>query len=187
MAEPTVVAGGNSEALAWTFFDTATYTSAATTQLTFFTTTRANSRLSNLNGRGLPTPQYFEIYYFNLDLLSPAGNNTPIEDQWDVSVGTGVAGIGSPTWSFILADKLTGPFPLRTLHSLGGVQGFTTQTTTEWGNNGNGQGTFASDGAIVIPPNQTFQMILDWPVAVTISANRDLVVSMTGVLHRRIL
>ena len=187
MAEPTSVSGGNSEALAWTFFDTATYTSGTTTQLTYFTTTRANSQLSNLNGRGLPTPQYFEIYFFNFDILTPAGNNTPIEDTWDIINGTGTAGQGAPTWQFVLADKVTGPFPLRQLHGLGGVEGFTTQPTTEFGNNGNGQGTFATDGAIVIPPNQTFQIVLTWPAAVTLSASRDLVLSMTGVLHRRIL
>lgn len=187
MAEPTSVSGGNSEALAWTFFDTAQYTSGTTTQLTFFTTTRANSQLSNLNGRGLPTPQYFEVYFFNFDILGLAGNASPIEDSWEIQHGTGVAGVGAPTWSFTLADKIMGPFPLYTLHGLGGVVGFTTQTTTEFANIGNGQGTFAVDGAVVIPPNQTFQMVLTWPAAVTLAANRDLVVSMTGVLHRRIL
>ncbi len=187
MAEPTSVSGGNSEALAWTFYDTATFTSAATTQLTFFTTTRATPQLSNLTGRGLPTPQYFEIYYFSCDLLSPAGNTAALADTWAVFNGTGTAGQGGPTWAFVLADKTTGPFPLNTLHALGGLQGFTTQTTTEYGQSGNGQGTFAADGAIVIPPNQTFQIQLTWPAAVTLAANRDIRVSMTGVLHRRIL
>ena len=187
MAEPTVVAGGNSEALAWTLFDTATYVSATTTQLTFFTTSRANQQLTNLNGGGLPNPQYFEIYFFNLDLLSPAGNFTPLANTWDIVSGTGVAGVGGPTWSFTLADKVMGTFPLRTLHGLGGVEGFTTQTTTEYANNGNGQGTFATDGAVVIPPTQTFSVNLTWPVAVTLSGNLDIVASMTGVLHRRIL
>ena len=187
IANPEKVAGGNSEALAWTLYDTATFVSATTTNLTFFTTARANAQLSNLNGGGLPTPQYFEAYFFNLDILTPAGNFTPIEDTWDVVNGTGVAGVGGPTWSFTLADKVMGPFPLVTLHGLGGIQGFTTQTTTEWGNNGNGQGTFATDGAVVIPPTQTFSINLTWPVTVTLAANRDLRVSMTGVLHRRIL
>lgn len=187
MAEPTDVSGGQSEALAWNFFDTATYVSAVTTQLEFFTTTRANRQLSNLNGRGLPTPQYFEIFSFNLDVLTPAGNSTPIEDTWEALNGTGVAGQGGPTWTFILADKNIGPFPLRTLRGLGGLRGFTTQTTTEWAQNGTGDSGFWADGAIVIPPNQTFSIVLDWPSPVTLSANRDLVPSMSGVLHRRIL
>lgn len=189
MAQPQAVPGGNSEALAWTLFDTVTYTSAATTQLTFFTTARANTQLSNLQGTGLPTPQYFEVYYFNFDVLALTGNSTPMSDTWELTHGTGTAGVGqgAPTWQFVLADKITGPFPLYSLHGLGGIQGFTTQTTTEYANNGNGQGTFAVDGAIVIPPNQTFSVVLTWPAAVTLSANRDVVVSMTGVLHRRIL
>lgn len=187
MAEPTKVSGGQSEALAWCFFDTAVYTSGATTQMTFFTTTRANQQLSNLNGRGLPTPQYFEIFSFNLDVLTPAGNTTPIEDTWEILNGTGVAAQGAPTWQFILADKNIGPFPLRTMQGLGGLRGFTTQTTTEWAQNGDGQGGAWADGAIVIPPNQTFSIVLTWPAAVTLSADRALVASMSGVLHRRIL
>jgi len=188
MAEPTAIPGGQSEALAWTFFDTAQYVSGATTQLTFFTTTRANQQLSNLNGRGLPTPQYFEIFSFNLDVLTAAGNNTPIEDTWDVLNGVGGAGgTGAPTWQFILADKNVGPFPLRTMQGLGGLRGFTTQATTEWAQNGDGEGGFWQDGAIVIPPNQTFSIVLTWPAAVTLSSNLDLAASMSGVLHRRVL
>lgn len=188
MAEPTAVPGGQSEALAWNFFDTAQYVSGTTTQLTYFTTTRANQQLSNLNGRGLPTPQYFEIFSFNLDVLSAAGNNTPLEDNWDVLNGLGGAGgTGAPTWQFILADKNVGPFPLRTMHGLGNIHGFTTQTTTEYAQNGDGSGGFWADGAIVIPPNQTFSIVLTWPSAVTLSSNLDLVASMTGVLHRRVL
>ena len=187
MSEPSAVPGGQSEALAWTFFDTATYVSAATTQLTFFTTTRANQQLSNLNGRGLPTPQYFEIFAFNLDVLTPAGNSTPIEDTWEILNGTGTAGEGGPTWSFVLADKIVGPFPLRTLQGLGTLRGFTTQGTTEWAQSGNGDGGYWTDGGIVIPPNQTFTIQLTWPAAVTLSADRDIVASMSGVLHRRVL
>ena len=187
MAEPTAVSGGQSEALAWCFYDTVVYTSAATTQVTFFTTTRANQQLSNLNGRGLPTPQYFEIFSFNLDVLTPAGNNTPLEDTWEILNGTGTAAQGGPSWQFVLADKNLGPFPLRTMQGLGGLRGFTTQTTTEWAQNGDGSGGFWEDGAIVIPPNQTFSIVLTWPAAVTLSADRALVASMSGVLHRRVL
>lgn len=191
MSEPQPVKGGQSEALAWTFYDTAEYTSATTTEISFFTTTRANRQLSNLNGRGLPTPQYFEIFYFNLDVLSPAGANTPIEDTWDILNGTGTAGEGGPTWTFILADKQVGPFPLTGLHGLGNLRGVYTTPTTgaaeQWAQNGDGSGGFCADGAIVIPPNQTFSIVMTWPAAVTLSANRDLRVSMSGVLHRRVL
>lgn len=187
MAEPSAVPGGQSEALAWTFYDTATYVSAATAQLTFFTTTRANQQLSNLNGRGLPTPQYFEVFSFNLDVLSPAGNTTPLENTWELLNGTGTAAQGGPTWQFILADKNVGPFPLRAMHGLGDLRGFTTQATTEWAQNGDGSGGFWCDGAIVIPPNQTFSIVLTWPAPVTLSGDLALVASMTGVLHRRVL
>lgn len=178
---------GQSEALAWTFYDTAIYSSGVTTELVFFTTSRATRQLSNLNGRGLPEPQYFEIFYFNLDVLTPAGNSTPLEDTWEVLNGTGTAAQGGPTWTFILADKQIGPFPLSGLQGLGALTGFTTQGTTEYAQNTDGSGGFCSDGAITIPPNQTFSIVLTWPAAVTLSADRALRVSMTGTLHRRIL
>lgn len=192
MAEPQAVKGGQSEALSWIFYDTATYTSAATTELTFFTTTRANRQLSNLNGRGLPTPQYFEIFSFNLDVLTPAGTSTPIEDTWEILNGTGVAGQGGPTWTFILADKQVGPFPLTAIHGLGGLRGsFTTPTTGAagaWAQNGDGSSSgYFADGAIVVPPNQTFSVVVTWPAALTLSADRDIRASMCGVLHRRVL
>lgn len=186
-SNPQSVPGGQSQAVPWLLYDTATYVSGATTQLTFFTTTRANAQLSNLNGGGLPTPQYFDIWAFTLDILTPAGNNTPLEDTSDVTRGTGTAGEGAPTWQFTLADKVTGPFPLYSLHGVGGIEGFTTQTTTEYANNGRQSGTFWADGAITIPPNQSFSIVLTWPAAVTLSASRDLVIGMVGTLHRRIL
>ena len=107
---------------------------------------------------------------------------------WGGPIGRGGAGgRGDPTWQFVLADKNVGPFPLRTMQGLGGLRGFTTQTTTEWAQNGDGSGGFWTDGAIVIPPNQTFSIVVTWPGAVTLSSNLDLVASMSGVLHRRVL
>lgn len=187
MAEPQVVKGGQSEALAWIFYDTATYVSATTINLSFFTTTRANPQLSNLNGRGLPSPQYFEGYYFGLDILRVPGNTDVLGDYWRIVNGTGVAGQGGPTWTFTLADKKWGPFPLTAFHGLGGPQGFSTRTAQEYSNNGPADGGFCGDGAMVIPPNQTFSIDLTWPAAVTLSGNVDVRPYMAGVLHRRVL
>lgn len=187
MAEPQAVQGGQSEAIPAILFDTATYVDNTTTQLTFFTTTRATPQLSNLNGRGLPTPQYFEAYYAGCDLLQPAGNIDALTDASLVMNGTGTAGQGGPTWQFELANKVTGPYPLAAFHTLGGPQGFTTRTGIEYGNFGPSDGGFCLDGAIIIPPNQTFSITLTWPAAVNIAANRDIRIWFAGVLHRRVL
>lgn len=187
MAQPQTVEGGQSEALAWILYDTVTYISATTTLLTLFTTARANRFLSNLNGNGLPTPQYFEAYFFGLDILSPPADANVWTDVWGIVNGTGTSTQGAPTWEFTLANKQMGPFPLRSLKGLGGVTGFSTRTAREYANNDNNNNTFSSDGALVIPPTQTFQVDLRWPAAVTLSANRDLQFWMAGVLHRRVL
>ena len=187
MAQPQSVEGGQSEALSWIIYDTVPYVSGATTGLTLFTAARANRFLSNLSGTGFPTPQYFEAYFWNIDVLRVPGNTDVLGDVWRVLNGAGVAGIGAPTWSFTLANKEMGPFPLRSLGGLGGVTGFTTRTGQEYANNGTLGGTFSSDGAVVIPPNQSFEINLRWPAALTLSANVDLQVSVGGVLHRRVL
>jgi len=191
MATPQPVEGGQSEAVPWQLFNVQTYVSAATTQLRFFTAAPATPRLGNVGGAGLPAPQFFEAYYINFDAkIEPAVAGTPLIDMWSILNGV-VGGLaGDPTWTFELADKKLGQFPLRGLHTLGGPTGFTTNVTTEYANNSDasGMGTFCFDGAIVIPPTQNFAVTLDWPAAVTLGAgNIELVVTLSGVLHRRVL
>lgn len=188
MSQPQTVEGGQSEALAWTLYDTQLYTSAATTQLTFFAAAPANRFLGNSTGQGLPTPQYFECYFWGLEILRAPGNTDVLGDVFRVLKGAGGAGLqGTPTWTFTLADKQMGPFPLAGLHGLGGPTGFSTRTGQEYANNSGLDNTFASDGAIVIPPTQSFQIDLRWPAAVTLAANTQLVAWISGVLHRRVL
>jgi hypothetical protein len=191
MATPQPVAGGQSEAVPWQLFNVQTYVSAATTQLQFFTAAPAGPRFGNVGGAGLPTPQFFEMYYASLDpKIEPAVAGTPLIDMWSILNGV-VGGLaGDPTWTFELADKKLGQFPLRGLHGTGGPTGFTTNVTTEYANNADaaGLGSFCFDGAIVIPPTQAFSVTLDWPAPVTLAAGDiELVITLTGVLHRRVL
>lgn len=193
MATPQPVEGGQSEAVPWQLFNVQTYVSAATTQLRFFTAAPATPRLGNVGGAGLPAPQFFEAYYISLDIkVEPdvAAAHDPLLDTWGILNGAAGGLAGDPTWTFQLADKNLGQFPLRGLHTLGGPTGFTTNVTTEYANNADasGVGTFCFDGAIVIPPTQAFSVTLDWPAAVTLTAgNIELVVTLSGVLHRRVL
>lgn len=187
LSAPQAVAGGQSEALAWILYDTATVLNTSTF-LTYYGTSRANLQLSNLNGRGLPEPQYFEGYFYGCDVLRAPGNVDAIGDVWKVMNGTGAIGTGAPTWTFVLADKNWGPFPLRAFHTLGSVRGYSTRTAQEYATTGFADGGFSGDGAMVIPPNQTFSVTANWSVALgTLTASVDLVVWMAGVLHRRVL
>ena len=191
-ATPQPVKGGQSEAVPWELFNVQLYNSAADTQRRFFTAAPATPRFGNVGGAGLPAPQYFEIYYATFDAKIPpvAAAGTPILDMWSLLNGVAGGGAGDPTWTFVLADKQLGPFPLRGLHTRGGPTGFSTQATSEYANNSDTSaiGTFCWDGAIVIPPTQAFSITLDWPAAVTLDAGDvELTVSLQGVLHRRVL
>ena len=187
MAQPQTVEGGQSEALAWQIYDTVAYLDGVTTNQTFFTTARANRFLSNLNGNGFPTPQYFEAYFWGLDILYPPGA-AAWTDVWGLLNGLGAG--GAPVWSFTLANKEMGPFPLRGLSSMGGITGYgeAAAAPIQYANNGTLASTFASDGAVVIPPNQTFEINLRWPAPIPVTpAAVELQVWVAGVLHRRVL
>lgn len=185
MATPQLSVGGQSEAVAWTFYDTGTYVSAATTNLPFFNTARANRQATNLNTPGqLPEPQYFQIMWFGLNLLITPAATAWTDAQALLQGGTS----GPPTWRFTLADKVYGPFPLQELHASGGIVGFGTQTSQAYANSGyGGHGDAWQDGAIIIPPQQGFRVDLDWDTAQTLSGNTLLQVVMRGTLHRRVL
>lgn len=191
MATPQPVRGGQSEAVPWELFNVQLIVDAATTQLRFFAAAPATPRLGNVGGAGLPSPQFFEAYYATFDAKVPpdAAAAPAILDYWSILNGAAGGGAGDPTWTFVLADKQLGPFPLRGLHGRGGPTGFTTNATTEYANNSDTSviGTFCFDGAIVIPPTQAFSVQIDWPAAVDITADVEAVVSLQGVLHRRVL
>lgn len=190
MAEPQAVRGGQAEALAWVLFDTATYVSATTTVLQFFTASRDTRQLTNMNNPGtLPDPQYFQIEYFGLDVLA-APQDGAWADVHDLLMG---GTDGGPTWEFSLADKSYGQFPVTFLHESGGVQGFGFSTLTddaeEYARNARPDGGWCVDGSIVIPPQQSFSITLRWSSAQTLEniGDTDLRAWMAGSLYRRVL
>lgn len=188
---PESIPEGQSEAIPAILFDTELYESGVTTQATFFTTARASRRLSNLNGAGLPSPNFFEAMYFTFNArIPPAVDGTPLLDVWSLLNGDPAVDQGWPTFRFVLADKQIGPYPLLALHSLGGITGFTTNVTESYANNStpDGSGTFCLDGAVTIPPTQTFTIEIEWPSAVTLgNGDTQIMAAMLGVLHRRVL
>jgi len=192
-ATPQAVEGGNMEAVAWSLYDTATYTSTVTTALTFYNNTRATPQLSNLAPAGqLPNPQYFRVQSATVDVMVPPLNGqTAVRDVWRILFGSGTAGEGAPAFLFVLANKQYGPFPLSMCHGTGGPTGFGYSTNMavgqEWAVNSFPDGGFKFGNSILIPPQQAFQVTVSWDAAQTLAANINLRFGLHGTLYRRIL
>lgn len=186
---------GVSEAVPWMWYDTETYTDNVTTQINFFTTTKIPA-LSNMSLAGqFPGSEYFECYFVGLDVLvAPvAVRITAWADVWKLIFGSGATGTGTPTWNFILSNKEYGPFPLSTLHGTGGLHGAggygttTADSIAEHATNSIPDGGFPVSGSIIIPPGSGFRIRVQWPVAVDITASRDLRINLLGTHHRKVL
>ena len=185
---PGMVPGRNMEVYGTTFYDTGLYVSAATQQLEFFTTARANRQLTNLATPGsLPSPQYFMIYGFQVDYhVNPAAS--AIDDLWQLIYGNPTNTLdGMPTFRFVYADKEYGPWPLSALHGTGAITGFTTVTNTSFANNYIPDGGFFQDGGLLLAPNQGFRGVIEWSGPVTLTrGNTQIRVTMNGSNYRKI-
>ena len=191
MANPQAVKGGQSEALRWTFYDTQTYVAAGSATLNYFTATNPDRTLSNMpTGGQIPAPQFFEIYYFSIDvILPPAAAAVPTQwnDMFAMTWG------GRPIFEFEISNKIYGPFPLSFFHASGGIQGFgfnsaaVAATAQQFANNGLQDGGYCVDGAVVIPPVTGFNVRLNWGAPAAVLDDTLVRVNMDGVLHRRVL
>ena len=190
LSKPQAVSGGTSEAVAWAFYDTQIYVSGATTNLAFFQAAPANPQRGNLSPPGaLGSPQYFEIYGFFFDVLIPAdAASTPTLDIQQLIFGSGLVNTGAPSFLFTYSSKQYGPWPLSILHGTGGVTGFgNAAAATEYANNSLPDGSWYTDGAICLAPNEPFSANITWPVALVLTADIDIRVTMAGVLHRKVV
>lgn len=186
---PGAVPGGNLEVYADMIYDTALYTSAATTQIEFFTTTRANRQLSNLSPAGaLPSPQFFLLYGIHIDYgVDPAP--TAWQDVWQLMYGAAavVALTGMPTARFIYADKEYGPWPLSALHGTGALTGFGTANNLNYANPAMPDGGLFQGGGLLLSPNQNFRLVLEWAAPVTLNrGNTQIRVTLSGSKYRAI-
>jgi hypothetical protein len=190
LSKPQAVPGGASEAVAWAFHDTQPYLTGVTTNLAFFQAAPLNPQRGNLSPPGaLGSPMYFEIYGFYFDVLIPAAAaSTPTLDIQQLVFGSGLVNTGAPTFLFTYSSKQYGPWALSLLHGTGGVTGFgNAAAATEYANNSMPDGSFFQDGAICLAPNEPFGATITWPVALALTADIDLRVTMAGVLHRKVV
>jgi hypothetical protein len=188
------VAANQPEAVAWVFWDTLLYTSAATTAQVFFQAVNVDKSLGNIVSQGqLPDPQYFQIYNVGLDILQTKSNTA--------AAGTTVGAFDNIAqlttlgrgWAQLnISGKAYFQVPLSFLHCSGGPTGVGYGTVAasqmiEFANNSLPDGGLYLGGGVVIPPKQAFDISLSWPVAVTLTGNLNIRIWMAGVLHRRVL
>jgi hypothetical protein len=172
-------------------YDTQTYVAAGSTALTFFAALPAvkDLTLTNMQLAGaLPNPVYFEIQKVFFDILcatttgaTQAGALSDVDQI--MKVGRGIA-------TFTLSDKNYGPYPLTFFGGSGGSQGIlasaiATPGSIQSGNNRD-NGGFPMNGALIIPPQVTFNWALQWVPLTAITADTKVRVTMLGIKYRRV-
>lgn len=179
------------EALPYVLYDTLTYTDNSTVRLNFFQQVTTND-LTNMEIAGsLADPQFFRIYSIGMDILRDAttGAGVPAGAIDDVHK---LALTARAYWTFTMSQKRYGPIPLSFLHASGGATGmsagtFAATTNIEFANNGVFDGGYWVGGSLVIPPKIAFNLEVNWPAAVDLTADVKIRVWLAGVLFRRVL
>lgn len=193
------------ESIPWWFYDTQTYTSTATTQLTFFAATTGNRDLSNLESGGqIPDPNFFAVHYINADFMQNAAG-TPYTTTAGIGAAVTNASAlndvgelllsGRARFTLTISDKRYGPWPLSVTGGTGAALGFSAiaglsgagnAQRSDFGYNALTGGAFIG-GKIMIPPKVGFSVVVDWPAALTLTGDYRVRLTMYGVYYRRIL
>lgn len=192
LASPQSVPGGQNQALPWLLYDTQVLTGGATTTLRFFNAPANDPFVSNVPGSGmLPDPEFFEGWYWGLDVLAPVGEG--VDDGATGPWGDVQNILQGGIFTMTRQQKDDGPFPLGALRGLNAIEGYgysqaanAGTATVEYAQNAS-LGHWCLDGAWVIPPMTRFSIRLDWDVApVTVAATTRIRVWLMGVLHRAV-
>jgi hypothetical protein len=204
-ANPSAAAGGP-ETVPWWFYDTQLYTSATTTEVTFFSAPGATPDLSNMVAAGaLPDPNFFGLHYINFDFISNVAG-TPYLTVSSAAATVPATGAlndvgslllsGRGRFKFVMSDKQYGPWPLSVTGGTGAALGFmavlsgttlgTASQSEQFAYNALTGGAYIG-GKIIIPPKVGFQVVADWPAALTLTGNYYIRCTFYGVYYRRIL
>lgn len=192
-AQATPPSGNSQESIWHQLYDTQLFTSGTTTSQQFFLSPGVDPTLSNMTQAGtLASPQTMQIYDITLDVLSIL----PVSVIAATVVGSlndlALLIFGSnqrPTWTLNISQKAYGPYSLTVLHGTGGPSGF------GWGAAANSY-QYAKNcdtpgwnyyGRISILQQMQFSVQLNWAATATLTENKQLRVSMFGVLNRRVL
>jgi hypothetical protein len=157
--------------------------------LNFFDQTESDPGLSNMELAGqLPTPQFFEIYSFHFDVLSPVTASNGVGGSIDDNIKLRRTGRGR--WAFELSGKGYGEFPLTGIGPIGNPLGFGWGTLTAPDNiqYAGWAACFSSlDPILTIPPTTGFRARTRWQSPQTLSADTVVEFGIWGALHRKVV
>lgn len=174
-------------------YDVQTYVDNTTLELNFFNAVRANKSISNMTQPSvLPNPESFllqaiRIKFNNQVETDDAGAAGPLASQMnDIALlqNTG-------RFQLTIGHKIYGPWKLWPMPAGSGLMGFMASAGAEAANLVHGYAnTFGKLWGmfphLMIAPLQNFQVDLNWPAAVNLSANLDIEVMFDGQRARAI-
>ncbi|MGH7259943.1 MAG: hypothetical protein ACREI9_04595 [Nitrospiraceae bacterium] len=179
-----------SQVINWVWYDTQLYTSAVTTQLTFFNAIRATRDAGNMEVAGvLAHPKAFIVRAIRVQIES---------QLTEVAAVPGAANdiarlIYNGFATFEIGNKNYGVWPLSALPSGAGVYAATGGAGAEATNQfqthaGHGmpdpRAIYTLSQPLLIDPQINFQFQLGWAAAQTLSGNPNIKVMMDGELMR---
>jgi hypothetical protein len=196
----TPIAPGQPEGIAWTFYDTQTYTSGTTTSLDFFQSIQSDKVLGNIQAQGqIPNPQFFQIYHIGVQpVLGPTARATALGASIVGSLNDMVNFLNGKV-ELIIADKVYHQTKISLCPWGGGPEAYIAAQGSSAGADGN-QYQYARNGmadirnrncfwgTLIIPPTQNFRINLSWTSAITVNFGNPVIqVAMDGYLFRRVL
>lgn len=187
LSEPQ--SAGQPETIPWVYFDTQTIASAQARQA-FFAVPQNDPTLGNIEQGGtVPADTYFQVWSINVDFLlaaaEVAATATAVNDLLQILNGS------RAILQFTIANKNYGPLPLSFCHASGGIRATiansdaTATDVVSLGQNEAPDGGWWVDGAIILPPRQSFSVTVTG-VAAVLTATRNVRLSMAGVKYRSV-
>lgn len=175
------------ECIPWVWFDQENITSTTSNQ-TFFATIQTDPTLGNIQQPNtISSDQWWQIFGFTLDYNAGASQNSNAAAQQldDLLI---IQETCRTVFLFTIGQKQYVNVPITFLHASGGVQTFVAGTPASnalfnYAQNYAADGGYYVDGALVVPPRQTFSATTVG-VATTLTSTRGVRISMHGVLYR---
>jgi len=179
-----------SQVINWMWYDTQTYTSGATTLLTFFNAVRATKDLGNMELAGvLAHPKAFIVRATRIHV-----KNVPVQDDGALPVAWSNIQLLQTGWcQFEVGNKNYGIWPI---HALPGGSGVYAEAAAAGGEAGDEFLTYGTNGPpdcravytlsqpLLIDPQINFNLTLHWTTAVTLVADTPIMVMLDGELMR---
>ena len=168
--------GGQIEAIGWKWWDTQTYVSGTTTQLTNYFNVRATPDLSNMEvAFQLAAPKAFLIRSIRFFLklrpraITIAANGAVQPGALDNLAQLGNTGV----FTLTIGNKVYNNEPVWCMTSGGGAVGVLAHSSSQvldWGTMGvaDPRAVNTLSKPIFIPPQMNFNGLLNWPAAITL-------------------